>query len=117
VVGTGKVRAVTPAAFRKLALSMPEAEEAPHFERTSFRVAKKIFATMTRDGAEAMVKVPAQERVRELLAAHPDTFFAYGGWTWKLGALGVRLRAAPAKLLRELVTQAWLHVAPRRLLP
>ena len=108
---------MTPAAFRKLALSMPEAHEAPHFDRTSFRVAKKIFATMTQDGREAMVKVPSQDRIRELLAAHPDVFFDHGGWTWKLGALGVRLRPAPAKLLRELVTGAWLHVAPQRLLP
>ena len=31
--------------FRKLALSFPEATEEPHFEKTSFRVKKKIFAT------------------------------------------------------------------------
>ena len=39
---------MTPAAFRKLALSMPGAHKAPHFERTSFRVGKRIFATMKR---------------------------------------------------------------------
>ena len=48
---------MTGAAFRKLALSLPEATEAPHFERASFRVGKKIFATMTADGDEAMVRV------------------------------------------------------------
>lgn len=36
---------VTIDSFRKLALSFPEATEEPHFEKTSFRVKKKIFAT------------------------------------------------------------------------
>lgn len=31
--------------LRKLALSFPEVTEEPHFEKTSFRVKKKIFAT------------------------------------------------------------------------
>ena len=32
--------------FRKLALSFDEAVEQPHFEKPSFRVNKKIFATL-----------------------------------------------------------------------
>jgi len=46
---------MTPLAFRSFALSLPEASEPPHVERTSFRVGKKIFATMTADELEAMV--------------------------------------------------------------
>jgi predicted DNA-binding protein (MmcQ/YjbR family) len=37
---------VTVESFRQLALSFSEAYEAPHFELTSFRVNKKIFATL-----------------------------------------------------------------------
>jgi hypothetical protein len=38
---------MTPAAFRKLALSFPSTEEHPHFERAAFKVTgKRIFATM-----------------------------------------------------------------------
>lgn len=33
-------------AFRDLALSFPDTIELPHFEKTSFRVNKKIFATL-----------------------------------------------------------------------
>ena len=44
---------MTPKAFQKLALSFDEAHEEPHFERTSFRVGKKIFATMKPDGSDA----------------------------------------------------------------
>ncbi len=32
--------------FRKYALTFPDVIESPHFEKTSFRVNKKIFATM-----------------------------------------------------------------------
>lgn len=32
--------------FRRIALSFPDTNEQPHFEKTSFRVGKKIFATL-----------------------------------------------------------------------
>ena len=105
---------MTAQAFRKLAISMPEAHEEPHFDRTSFRVGKKIFATMVRDGSEAMVRIRPLKRVYDLLSEHADTFFDYGSWTWRNGALGIRLPRADAKLLRELVSDAWRSVAPKR---
>jgi hypothetical protein len=104
---------MTPAAFRKLALSMPGAVEMPHFERNSFRVGKKIFATQTADGRQAMVKVKPIDRVEALLARFPDTFFDHGAWTWKMGALGVNLARADAVMMRELVKEAWADVARR----
>jgi hypothetical protein len=109
---------MTPDALRRFALSLPEAHESPHFERTSFRVGTKIFATMTergmtKEGDEAMVRVAPPSRVRALLAEHPKIFFSYGTWTTKNGALGVRLRAVDAKTMRALVTDAWRYVAPK----
>ncbi len=105
---------MTGQAFRKLALSMPEAHEEPHFHRTSFRIGKKIFATMVPDGSEAMVRVRPLKRIYDLLSEHPDLFFDYGAWTWRNGALGIRLQKADAKLLRDLVADAWRSVAPKR---
>ena len=43
--------------FRKLALSFPEATEEPHFEKTSFRVNKKIFATYDNTKHQACIKL------------------------------------------------------------
>src|SRR5580765_3676413 len=106
---------MTPEALRRIALSLPEAHEAPHFHRTSFRVGTKIFATMTPEGDEAMVRVAPQSRVRELLAKDPNVFFSYGTWTTKNGALGVRLREIDAATMRALVRDAWSQVAPRML--
>jgi hypothetical protein len=106
---------MTTKAFRALALSLPEAHEAPHFARASFRVGKKIFATMTADG-EAMVRVQPRQRLHALLKAQPQTFFSYGGWTERNGALGIRLAQAEATLVRELVVDSWRAIAPQRAL-
>ncbi|MXO03716.1 MmcQ/YjbR family DNA-binding protein [Flavobacterium sp. HBTb2-11-1] len=43
--------------FRKLALSFPNATEEPHFEKTSFRVKKKIFATFDGKNNHAVLKL------------------------------------------------------------
>jgi hypothetical protein len=105
---------MTGQAFRKLALSMPDASEEPHFERTSFRIGKKIFATMTADGGEAMVRVPSRDRVRSLLKEHPSVFFSHGYWTARSGALGVKLASADPSMMKDLITDSWRTIAPKK---
>jgi hypothetical protein len=105
---------MTATAFRKLALSLPEAHEAPHFERASFRVGKKIFATLTADGCEAMVRVSPPERLFALLSGRPDVFFDFGGWTVRYGSLGVKLAKVNTALMRELLVDSWSKLAPER---
>src|SRR5687767_2438229 len=107
---------MTPLAFRRFALALPEAHEQPHFERASFRVGKKIFATMVPDGSEAMVKLPVAEEAEDWIASRPVLFFSYGAWTTKSGALGVHLAKAPAKLVQGLVVEAWRAIASKRAL-
>lgn len=99
--------------LRAFALALPGAHEAPHFDRASFRVAKKIFLTLTPDGAEAMVKLKDPERVGTLLMSQPEVYFSYGGWTVRGGALGVRLQHVDAAELRVLVESAWEGVLPK----
>jgi hypothetical protein len=43
---------VTSARARKLALSLENASEAPHFARTAFRTPRKIFATLASSGVD-----------------------------------------------------------------
>lgn len=102
---------MTPKAFRALALSFEGAVELPHFERTSFRIGKKIFATMKTDGSEAMVRIAPAERALELIAKQPANFFSYGYWTERNGALGIHLERASGKLLKPLVAEAWALLA------
>lgn len=105
---------MTAAAFRKIALALPEAVEAPHFERTSFRVNKKILHHDRRrqrgDGAGGAARAPLRPP-----EDYADVFFSYGGWTERNGALGIHLAKADATLLRELVADAWRAIAPKRL--
>jgi hypothetical protein len=48
-------------AIQKLALALPEAHEAPHFDLTSFRVGSKIFATAPLDGDVVRIFVDESE--------------------------------------------------------
>ena len=43
--------------FRKLALSFPDTNEEAHFEETSFRINKKIFATFDEKNNQAVLKL------------------------------------------------------------
>ena len=108
---------MSPAAFRKLALSMPGAREEPHFQRTSFRVGKKIFATMTADGQEAMVPVHPIDRCLAILESDPDVYIDHGGWTRRNGSLGIRLAKVSSTHVAELVQDAWRRVAPKASAP
>jgi hypothetical protein len=112
---------MTAAEFRVLALSMTGSHEEPHFDRTSFRVGKRIYATMTADGAEAMVPVLPVARCLALIEAEPSRYFGHGGWTRRLGALGIHLArvtsAAHVKLVGELLLDAWTRVAPKTRTP
>ncbi|GAB3933929.1 MmcQ/YjbR family DNA-binding protein [Larkinella terrae] len=47
---------VSNAEFRKLASALPDVVELPHFENTSFRVKKKIFATLAEKHNRACLK-------------------------------------------------------------
>ncbi len=43
---------VTPARARKLALSLENVSEAPHFDHAAFRTPRKIFATLANSGVD-----------------------------------------------------------------
>lgn len=48
---------VTIDIFRKLAMSFPDATEEPHFEKSSFRIKKKIFASFDEKNNRAVLKL------------------------------------------------------------
>ena len=53
---------LTHADVREIALSLPEAHEAPHFESTAFRVGTKIFCTAGENGAGLILKLLPEEQ-------------------------------------------------------
>jgi predicted DNA-binding protein (MmcQ/YjbR family) len=107
---------VTVAAFRKLALAMPEAIEAPHFDSASFRAKGKIFATLLESPGKATLKLmPEQQEM--LTSAEPAIFqrvpnaWGHKGWTW------MDLKAADRKTAESALAAAHANViakAPAR---
>lgn len=59
--------------FRKLAMSFPNATEEPHFEKTSFRIKKKIFATFDEKNNRAVLKL--NEIEQSVFCASGDMIF------------------------------------------
>lgn len=107
---------MTTAAFRKLALNLPEAVESAHMGHPDFRVNKKIFATLfTRDEVEwGMVKLTPQQQ-REFVKSDPKAFAPIPGGWGRGGATQVNLKAAKVGPLKKALLAAWLNVAPKRL--
>ena len=104
--------AVSADEARSVALSLPEAVELDHHGRPSFRVGGKIFATLW---TEARMNVMLDEGgIRTAVASAPDTCEMVW-WGKRLTAVGVDLARTDRKLLSELLTDAWEHRAPKRL--
>jgi hypothetical protein len=99
--------------FRRLALSLPGAQERETWGHPTFRVRDKMFAAMAADGTSASVKAtkPAQAA---LTASDPEVF-SIPAYVGVHGWVGIELARVDAEELRELVTEAWLMTAPKRL--
>jgi len=97
---------------RSLALALPGATEQDHHGIASFRVDGKIFATVP-DDDHIRVMVDEAE-IRAAVAENPDMCQEFY-WGKRLACVVVTLRPAPAMLLRELLTEAWLRKAPSSL--
>ena len=114
VTGRGDDARLGPEGFRALALALPETTEEPHFEKTSFRVRKKIFATMAPEKAEAVVKLtPDDQQIfcgnsGGALEPVPGKWGAQG-WT------AIALDGASTSLVEDVLTRAYATVAPRTL--
>jgi hypothetical protein len=100
--------------FRKIALSLPEAVELPHFEKTSFRVEKKIFATLDMKSNVACIKL--SEIDQSVFSAFDNTIIYAVPNKWgKQGWTYIELKKVRKDLLTDALTTAYCHVAPKRL--
>lgn len=84
--------AITRARARKLLLAVPDATEAPHFDRVAFRTPRRIFATLAADGNDVnfMLEPIQQEWLCEMAPAALTP--VAGGWG-RMGATRCDLRA------------------------
>ena len=104
---------LAPDDIRRVALALPEACEAPHFDIASFRVNGKIFCTIHTSQPRIMLKLNPEDRGNLL---DGDAIQAVPGAWGRHGAKFVYyLRLAPERL-PALMRLAWANVAPQRLL-
>ena len=120
---------VSFADVERFALTLPETTSTPSYGGApALRANKRMFARLRGEMAEdvddltgeaygevLMIGVADLGEKEELLASDPDSFFTvphYDGYP----AVLVRLARADDAELRELVTDAWMRVAPKRAL-
>ncbi|MGE5053191.1 MAG: MmcQ/YjbR family DNA-binding protein [Acidobacteriota bacterium] len=105
---------MTPAAFRKLALSLPETEERQHMNHPDFRVAGKIFATLGYpDKTRGMVKLSPEDQ-HNFCKDHPQAFTPVNGTWGRRGATSVLLKAADQEVMERAIEAAWRFNTPKR---
>lgn len=105
---------VTLATLRKLALSFPETTEEPHFEKTSFKVKRKIFATHDATNERVSIKLSLKDQYIFSLAAknaiYPvDNKWGQQGWTV------IEMKQVGKELFRDALKTAYCCVAPTKL--
>lgn len=102
------------AALRKIALSLPEATEEPHFEKTYFRVHKKIFASY--DGTLKRACIKLSEIDQDVFAACDRSIIFPVPNKWgKQGWTFIDMKKVKKEVLVEAVKTSYCEVAPKKL--
>lgn len=84
---------------------MPEATEQPHFEKSSFRIGRSIFATAP-PGNDLLHVFVDESETRSLVAEDPITFEELW-WGRRLSGVRVKLRAVDSERVVELLEESW----------
>lgn len=105
---------VSVAYFKKLALSFDEASELPHFEKTSFRVNKKIFATLDITAQKTALKFTEIEQ-SVFCAFDKNIIYPVPGAWGKKGYTYVELKKVRKDMLKDALTVSYCNVAPKKL--
>jgi len=98
--------------FREFALSLPETSEEAHFEKTSFRVKKKIFASYDEKNNLACLKFSEIDQAafscidKSVIYPVPNKW-GNQGWTF------MELDKLDNEILKDALKTAYCEVAPK----
>ena len=106
---------MTPEGFRKLALTLPGAEESAHCDHPDFRIGGKVFASLGYPNDEhGMVKLTPEQQV-EFVEKQPGAFEPCKGVWGQRGTTSVHLAAVTKSVLQAALALALQNTAaPRR---
>lgn len=98
--------------LRRIALALEGTTEAPHFDRTAFRVAR-TYATLAADGRTVNLKLaPGDQEFKCLLA--PAAFQPVPGGWGKQGWTTAILAELSLPELKDALEIAWRQALPRK---
>ena len=103
---------MTPADFRRIALSLPDVEEALHVGLPAFRVGGRRFASLASqaEGYGNLALTPEQQAA--FVEEAPEIFVPIPGGFGRMGHTHIRLAAASEDVLTGALQTAWkLRVA------
>lgn len=104
---------ITVDEVRSYALSLPESKEIEHWGKPSFRINKKIFAVVQKDGVHLAVKTVGDDRMIYTTMA-PETFKVPESYS-TLNYVLVNMNLVEPEELKGLLLKAWGSVAPKKL--
>lgn len=105
---------VTTEEFRQMALALPDAVEQPHFEATSFRINKKIFATMHENIHRVCLMLTVEDQSVFCLHSEGVIYPVPNKWGQK-GATYVELeKVEHPELLQDALQQAYNSKANKK---
>ncbi len=93
--------------FTRIALALPGATSAPHFDGTAFKV-KRTFATLAADGLSANLKLTPDEQEFKCQLA-PDVFVAINNGWGRQGWTTMWLGAATDEDVTAALAMAHVH--------
>jgi hypothetical protein len=98
---------MTPDDFRRIALSLPGAEEGSHMGAVDFRVGGRIFATLAsvKQGYGNLMLTP--EHQAAFVAEQPEIFLPIPGGWGRSGATHIRLAQASEDILTGALQAAY----------
>jgi hypothetical protein len=105
---------ITVQDLRSCALALPRTEEHLIRDYVKFRIGRIVYATVSPDETILGVAFPREERPA-MLAAEPERFLLERLSDARYNWIDVRMSTLTVAEARELITEAWRMVVPKRL--
>src|ERR1051325_8351031 len=98
---------ITPADFKRIAMSLPDVEEGSHMGAVDFRVGGRIFATLASQaqGDGKLSLTPEQQSI--FCDELPDVFVPIAGGWGRMGMTHIVLGKASKEVLHGALHTAW----------
>src|SRR6185503_9094068 len=106
---------ITPAQFKKVALSFPEAHEKSSYGNPSIFIAKKFFTRLRKEDDSVVWIVDSMDERDHLLEIDPRTYFITEHYRDYPSVL-VRIARIDETMLKKMLERRWRKVAPRKLI-